>query len=1051
MSLDFKLRKVLTLYGLLLFCLLVRVWFLSVINYDKMQKLSVLPRRKTLQIPPSRGLITAQDGKLLASNKRRFNIAICYQDIKRVPQYEIYLENGQKTKYPKRKTYIQDLAKLLSEHTAQSVEDIEDFIYAKAALFQDAHLVLKENISEKSYHILKLLEKDWPGLKIQIDQTRNYPQGKLACHVVGYLGSVDASTYKKANEEKKLLKEYIDARERGLSPPLPKGFNNPFEVRERLNELLAKSYNLQDLVGKDGIEKSFDDLLRGGYGKKFVEVTRLGHFISELPGSYDKLKPAHIELSLDLELQKKAEMLLAERESTDELFPKGGACVVIDLKTSKVIALASYPRFDPQDFIDKNGDNIHKWTESSSYLKKIYQGILDIEKEKFSTKAGFFISKTKLDFKNFLDRLLSSSSSCRQKLLNFSSVKDAFLILDSFEKLHEKFSFINPKDMLEQLEKDKDLDEESLVLYEPIKKHLKDLQDPLLLLDILKLQIDTKKFSARSLNFFDKLSLDEFFKLGQNIAILESYLEKSLKKTFDETLFSVWRTTHFKEFLKRKRQEEIQKATYARPYTEYLTQEKNRQFKQFLHRYRKYFTAYLLGKLPSFKQELSSFKTPLSELKNLECLKELIHVFKDLDLELLSDVLKSIRSFEELNRPLYGNYPRLLEKKKHFEKDLALAFYPKYKLGYLRSHAYRYPAPPGSVFKIAVAYEALKERLFGKSQKLPIIQDALGPSIKNKKDQILGYDELHHPIKRWHKGGLLPRSSHSGIGKVDVIGALEQSSNVYFSLLASDYIQDPQDLLETTLTMGFGRKTGIELPYEAMGRLPDDLCNNKTGLYAFAIGQHEFLVTPLQTSLMMSSLFSGGQVSQPQLVSRIKKHQKNISNLFDQHSFDPLNAELANLGCHFPLFTETCAKHESYVDEIVPKKITSHYFVNESLLQPIKKGLDRVLWGEKGTARPQAVATLLPGAEFQQYMRQKHKLIGKTGTAEQRVIETLDSEAQSRMLNHIWFAAVSFKDESQKEPELAICVYLKDGKVGGKEAAPIAAKLAEAYQQRQKK
>ena len=78
-------------------------------------------------------------------------------------------------------------------------------------------------------------------------------------------------------------------------------------------------------------------------------------------------------------------------------------------------------------------------------------------------------------------------------------------------------------------------------------------------------------------------------------------------------------------------------------------------------------------------------------------------------------------------------------------------------------------------------------------------------------------------------------------------------------------------------------------------------------------------------------------------------------------------------------------------------------------------------------------------------MHLKHLMIGKTGTAEQRVIETLDQEAESRMYNHIWFACVSFKDASQKQPELAICVYLKDGKLGGKEAAPIAAKLIEFY------
>lgn len=105
-----------------------------------------------------------------------------------------------------------------------------------------------------------------------------------------------------------------------------------------------------------------------------------------------------------------------------------------------------------------------------------------------------------------------------------------------------------------------------------------------------------------------------------------------------------------------------------------------------------------------------------------------------------------------------------------------------------------------------------------------------------------------------------------------------------------------------------------------------------------------------------------------------------------------------------------------------------------------------MVWGEKGTARPQAIATILKEQDLQNYLLLKHKLIGKTGTAEQRVIDYLDQEADARMMNHIWFSAVSFKDSQQKEPELAICVYLKDGKLGGKEAAPLAAKLLEFYQ-----
>jgi len=393
----------------------------------------------------------------------------------------------------------------------------------------------------------------------------------------------------------------------------------------------------------------------------------------------------------------------------------------------------------------------------------------------------------------------------------------------------------------------------------------------------------------------------------------------------------------------------------------------------------------------------------------------------------------------------------LLDKKKHSEKDLALAFYPRYKLGYLKSNAYRFTAPQGSVFKIAVAYEAIKERLEGKIKKLPVIIDSLSHEAKNKKDQILGFDENKQPIKRWHKGGLLPRSSHSGIGTVDVISALEQSSNIYFSLLASEYIKDPSCLIDTAKKMGLGQKTGIELPFEMKGKLPEDLHANKTGLYAFAIGQHELLVTPLQTAEMMASLFQDGTVRKPQIISKIHETKKLLDDVLDSNHDSAISQSLSHLGCFFPLFSESLHKASGPVQKFSLPVVKNNYLVNPEILKPRKKGLDKVVWGEKGTARPQAIASMLNSNQMHDYMKLKHLMVGKTGTAEQRVIETLDSEAESRMLNHIWFAAVSFEDTSQEEPELAICVYLKDGKLGGKEAAPIAAKLIEFYKSKKLK
>jgi len=202
-SLHYKLKKVLILFGFLLFCILVRVWFLSVIQYDKMHKLSVLPRRKTQLIAPTRGVIVDRDGKKMACNQKRFDVAICYQDIKEIPQVRYKIIDGKKTRVYERREYIKNLSSMLSLMLDLSLEEIEDFIYAKAAIFQDATLTLKEDIPESLYPVLKMKEKDWPGLKVVTSLKRIYPQEKVGCHVVGYIGPIDEKTYKELNEEKK--------------------------------------------------------------------------------------------------------------------------------------------------------------------------------------------------------------------------------------------------------------------------------------------------------------------------------------------------------------------------------------------------------------------------------------------------------------------------------------------------------------------------------------------------------------------------------------------------------------------------------------------------------------------------------------------------------------------------------------------------------------------------------------------------------------------------------------------------------------------------------
>ena len=81
----------------------------------------------------------------------------------------------------------------------------------------------------------------------------------------------------------------------------------------------------------------------------------------------------------------------------------------------------------------------------------------------------------------------------------------------------------------------------------------------------------------------------------------------------------------------------------------------------------------------------------------------------------------------------------------------------------------------------------------------------------NKKGYIVGYSENNKPYPTHYKGGRLIASTHPNVGKIDIISALAQSSNPYFSILAGDFLKDPNDLILAAKDFNIGEKTKIDL------------------------------------------------------------------------------------------------------------------------------------------------------------------------------------------------------------------------------------------------
>src|SRR5690606_21773830 len=189
-------------------------------------------------------------------------------------------------------------------------------------------------------------------------------------------------------------------------------------------------------------------------------------------------------------------------------------------------------------------------------------------------------------------------------------------------------------------------------------------------------------------------------------------------------------------------------------------------------------------------------------------------------------LLRTFRSYKELKRPLLGKYKTLKSRKSgQIEKDLAGAFYPGGGFGFSRSYAFEASHPLGSIFKLVTAHEALVQ-----GKHLTLIDELSAQGVAYQLNGSL--------YPRFYKGGRLPRSANPKLGKIDLLSAIEQTSNPYFSILAGDYLNHPDDLQISAMRFGFGEKTGIELPREKRGNVPDDLAFNRTGLYSTAIGQH---------------------------------------------------------------------------------------------------------------------------------------------------------------------------------------------------------------------
>ncbi len=203
-------------------------------------------------------------------------------------------------------------------------------------------LILADDITVETMSELEEKSNELRGVTTFIKPYREYYESaKLIPHVLGYVGSINSEELTSFNEKLK-----------GVEDSVP--------------------YEASDIIGKSGIERGAEDILRGVRGETFREVDENGKTTT----SYLKraAEPGNnLYLTIDLDLQKVAVESLAQNiERIRRMGGKknfgdanAGAVVVMDVNTGEVLAMASYPDFDPRIFIENNAEAINKlWSNN---------------------------------------------------------------------------------------------------------------------------------------------------------------------------------------------------------------------------------------------------------------------------------------------------------------------------------------------------------------------------------------------------------------------------------------------------------------------------------------------------------------------------------------------------------------------------------------------------------------------------------------------------------------------------------------------------------------
>ncbi len=291
----------------LLGALFSRLWFLQVLAGERYSELADRNRIRLVLTEAPRGRILDRHGVELVINRPALTVSAYPHRL---------LDSHGRPKGPEEAAVLDRLARVLRTPRAEIVERMTSRRYSPFRA-----VPIKDDVPAEVIFTIEERRELFAGVEAETLPLRTYPRGALAAHLVGYIGEISEG---------------------------------------QLNDPAYADYRPGDLIGKAGLERSYERFLQGEQGLRKLEVNARGTILDVL-ALRDPVPGADLKTSLDLELQAEVEDLLqdgilASRKvrrhgESKDLKSVAGSAVILDPRSGEVLAMASWPTFEPSKFV----------------------------------------------------------------------------------------------------------------------------------------------------------------------------------------------------------------------------------------------------------------------------------------------------------------------------------------------------------------------------------------------------------------------------------------------------------------------------------------------------------------------------------------------------------------------------------------------------------------------------------------------------------------------------------------------------------------------------